>query len=996
MPSFTHISSADTFTTWRIRTNELVDWLNNETKDNNFAGGRAPNATDDASAGYGAGSLWIDESVTPTEAYRCTVSTTGAAIWLNTTLEIGDLGTIVTQDSDDISISGGTLTGVTLTAITDIAVDDGGTGASTASGARTNLGISATNTPATVIGSGTGTSVQAILAELDAASTGLTAHIDDTTDVHDSASIEFDDPTPLSGFAATNVQAAIIETAADLTTHIDDTTDVHDSASIKFFDSVTNANHVGFAATDVQAAILELEVNANAIAADAVLEANVSTGAMAFVLDEDDMTSDSATKLATQQSIKAYVDAVAASELSYRGGYDANANSPDLDTSPSGIKVGDVYIITADGSLFTVAVKVGDMIIAEKDDPTLVGDWTVLSGGTSYVHPNHSGEVTSTGDGATEIANNIVDEANLKIDNTPTDNYVLTAKSSAAGGLTWATTADQTDAEIKTAYEANDDTNEFSDAEKTKLGAATYINTASKIVQRSSTGLINVDRITCPGANGVPITVGANGEGHSEIQFFDDASDAYRSLKWVSTAFQIEDNDGAFAAISTSDTTYTGGTNVAISGTNVISSTDTDTTYTAGDGITLTGTVFSNNLEVNQPAVGNLGLGTNTVNSITTGDYNVALGDAALYNTDTGDGNTAVGYNSLLRHTTGDWNTSLGVAALGFNVSGNNNVAVGAYAIQGSNLSGSGGSDNVGIGLATLGHALFSGSQNIAIGSYTGNDITSGDNNIVIGHNLDAQVATTDNQINIGNVWKYDGTDTTTMAGDLSVTGDYKWTNGSTVESLDTKYAASSHTHVAFSGTTAGLVPTSTATDDTKFLRADGNWVVPTDTTVADTQDLSISGHTISLTNGGSVIVPDNNTTYSNFSGTTAGLVPTSTTTDDTKFLRADGNWVVPTDTTNPYTAQSKASNGYIKLIGGVIIQWGTYTTAGTGVVTFPVAFPTACRSVTTARNHGIVWNYGNEVYAYNKTTSSCTIKISGNSGSNQLGYPVNWMAIGY
>jgi len=37
--------------------------------------------------------------------------------------------------------------------------------------------------------------------------------------------------------------------------------------------------------------------------------------------------------------------------------------------------------------------------------------------------------------------------------------------------------------------------------------------------------------------------------------------------------------------------------------------------------------------------------------------------------------------------------------------------------------------------------------------------------------------------------------------------------------------------------------------------------------------------------------------TYSNFTGTTAGLVPTSTTSDDTKFLRADGTWVVPTDT---------------------------------------------------------------------------------------------------
>ena len=62
----------------------------------------------------------------------------------------------------------------------------------------------------------------------------------------------------------------------------------------------------------------------------------------------------------------------------------------------------------------------------------------VAASANNYVHPNHSGEVTSTADGATVIADNIVDEANLKVDNSPTNDYVLTAKSSAAGGLTWA------------------------------------------------------------------------------------------------------------------------------------------------------------------------------------------------------------------------------------------------------------------------------------------------------------------------------------------------------------------------------------------------------------------------------------------------------------------------------------------------------------------------------------------------------------------------------
>jgi hypothetical protein len=59
------------------------------------------------------------------------------------------------------------------------------------------------------------------------------------------------------------------------------------------------------------------------------------------------------------------------------------------------------------------------------------------SSGTVTSIGNLTGEVTSS-NRATVIADNIVDEANLKVSNAPTNGYYLTAQSGNTGGLTWA------------------------------------------------------------------------------------------------------------------------------------------------------------------------------------------------------------------------------------------------------------------------------------------------------------------------------------------------------------------------------------------------------------------------------------------------------------------------------------------------------------------------------------------------------------------------------
>ena len=74
------------------------------------------------------------ELLTPTDLVTSVAGRTGNVTLSNT--DISGLGTMSTQSSSSVSITGGSISG-----ITDLAVVDGGTGASTASGARTNLGL---------------------------------------------------------------------------------------------------------------------------------------------------------------------------------------------------------------------------------------------------------------------------------------------------------------------------------------------------------------------------------------------------------------------------------------------------------------------------------------------------------------------------------------------------------------------------------------------------------------------------------------------------------------------------------------------------------------------------------------------------------------------------------------------------------------------------------------------------------------------------------------
>ena len=177
----------------------------------------------------------------------------------------------------------------------------------------------------------------------------------------------------------------------------------------------------------------------------------------------------------------------------------------------------------------------------------------------------------------------------------------------------------------------------------------------------------------------------------------------------------------------------------------------------------------------------------------------------------------------------------------------------------------------------------------------------------------------------------------------------------------------------------AGLVPAPAAGKQASFLRGDGMWVVPTNTTYAkantSTLGLVMIGYaengknypveldgsgkmfvnvpwtdtnttysvvgangTTGLVKNGSTVtsasgytacpivsgVPyykDTNTTYANMKAATdsaagaAGLVPAPAAGKQTSFLRGDGTWVVPTNTT--YGLASTSANGLLRQLNG-------------------------------------------------------------------------------
>ena len=434
------------------------------------------------------------------------------------------------------------------------------------------------------------------------------------------------------------------------------------------------------------------------------------------ILDEDNMASDSATALATQQSIKAYVDT------------QVGANNELSEVLANGNTTGGTDI----------AVSTGDDITFADNSKAIFGAGSDLqiyhNANNSYVQDVGTGKLHLTSDGTGVSIDKGTSELMATFD---TDGAVTLYYDNAAKLATTSTGVDITGTAVTDGVTVAG--NLSVDGGTIKLDGNYPTGTNNVALGDSSLNAsVTGTRNTALGNKVLSgLTSGAHNVALGDNAGNDISSGSYNvavgsaSLDAATTASNntavgyqaLSDNSSgehnvAIGANAGDDLT-TGSDNVAV-GSNALSAVVTGSNNVAVGRIAM---------RENSSGAYNTAIGSNALLSNTTASNNTAVGYQAAYSNTTGYDSVGIGYQALYGQTTGGDNTAVGVIALKGNTTGTNNVAMGAAALDANTT----GSYNTALGRHALG-ANTTASYNTAVGYRAIYSNTTGIYNVAMGN----------------------------------------------------------------------------------------------------------------------------------------------------------------------------------------------------------------------------------------------------------------------
>lgn len=489
--------------------------------------------------------------------------------------------------------------------------------ASQTAAAASATAASASETAATASEAAAGTSETNAAASASTASTAATTATTKAAEASTSATNAATSATSASGSAASAATSATNAAASETAAATSATSAAGSASAASTSATAASASQTAAAASETAAAASEAAAATSAT--NAATSATTASGAATTATTKASEASASASNAATSEANAAIsATSAASSASSAQSSADAalaaldsfddrylgqKASDPTLDNDGNALVAGALYFNTTDdvmkvyeGSTWVAAyASLSGALLASNDLSDLNNAATARTNlGLGTAATTASTDYATAAQGA--LADSALQSSDIGVSVqgysavlAGTTASYTTAEETKLAGIEAGATADQTAAEIKTAYESNANTNAFTDAEQTKLAGIESGATADQTASEILTAIKTVDGA----ASGLDADLldGQHGSYYLDGNNFINLPAGY-------TGWTVSDGTNSENVADGNTVTFSGSGSASVSyntttNTLTVSATDTNTTYSAGSGIGLSGTTFS-------------------------------------------------------------------------------------------------------------------------------------------------------------------------------------------------------------------------------------------------------------------------------------------------------------------------------------------------------------------------------------------------------------------